>query len=693
MVAARAGICVVLALLVGTQAAKVTPMEKVITLLKDLSTKVAAEGAKEAAQYDKYACFCKEQADEKLYSIEKSDAKIDRLKAEIKELDTAIASLNSEVSDLAKKISGLEAEIKTKTEKREKEHTKYEAQAKDMNEAIDSCGAAIDALKNSKSSMKGAKLDLAQVKKISSALLANPMVAAASGAVALIAELSSGKAAPKFEYQSNDIIATLEGLQATFKSMKKDLDFQESDTNSAFESNRLGLQNEKTFAEKEKGEKETTAEEKTEEVNTSKNDKDEEQKDRDSDNTFMNDLTKQCEETAQTFDQRSKTRSEEITTLAEATTELQKGAVPNFSANKKLMGAVQMKQVVHKAFIQPTSFLQTSEDHVQSGKQDKVVQQVLSLLHAAAGKTGSAELANAAMRVKMAEDHFVKVRALVKDLIAKLEADAKSEATQKGVCDKGMKKAVADRDSANAQIEVANAKITTLTAKKNQLKDDINTLTSDIADLKKAMLEATELRNGDKADNTKTLAMSEEAVDSVKMALDLLSTFYKKAGFVQTVYTPPKADRSGNTVGDLAPEVFDSNYKGSQSESKGIVGILEVILSDFERTGKKTTQDEKDSQEAFDQLEKETTEDIKTKNDSIKKKDGELADARSDLIDQEQALMDGKDLLSSAQSSLEGLEAMCVKGEETYAERVQKRVDEIEALKNAMEILTNWQAS
>merc|ERR1719478_1532762 len=115
-----------LCLTVGIQGAKVTPMEKVIGLLKDLSAKVAAEGKKEAAAYDKYACFCKEQADEKLYSIEKSDAKIADLKAEIKELDTAIAKLNGEISDLSKQISKLDKDIKDRTAKREKEHANYQ---------------------------------------------------------------------------------------------------------------------------------------------------------------------------------------------------------------------------------------------------------------------------------------------------------------------------------------------------------------------------------------------------------------------------------------------------------------------------------------------------------------------------------------------------------------------------------------
>merc|ERR1719183_2732126 len=274
--------------------AKVTPMEKVISLLKDLSAKVSAEGAKEAAQYDKFACFCKEQADEKLYSIEKSDAKIADLKAEIKELDTAIAALNGEISDLSKRISRLDGEIKRKTNKRDKEHADYQARATDMNEAIDACKAAIAALRDSKDAMSGAKVtNLVQVQTL----------------VKAVAKL--GKGAPAFQYQSNDIIATIEDLMATFKQMKKDLDFAEHDTNSAFEKDRLGLSNEKKFAEKERAEKEAISESKTEALEAAASDKDDEQADRDADQNFLDELTSQCENTARLFDQRSSTPADE----------------------------------------------------------------------------------------------------------------------------------------------------------------------------------------------------------------------------------------------------------------------------------------------------------------------------------------------------------------------------------------------
>merc|ERR1719265_2054226 len=122
-----------------------------------------------------------------------------------------------------------------------------------MNEAIDACGAAIEALKDSKGAMKGAK--------VTNLLQVSPLLSKAPAAVALLSKLSG---APKFQYQSNDIIATIEDLQASFKENKKDLDFTEHDVNSAFEKDRLGLANEKKFAEKERAEKEAISEDKQE---------------------------------------------------------------------------------------------------------------------------------------------------------------------------------------------------------------------------------------------------------------------------------------------------------------------------------------------------------------------------------------------------------------------------------------------
>merc|ERR1711881_32939 len=106
----------------------------------------------------------------------------------------------------------------------------------------------------------------------------------------------------------------------------------------------------------------------------------------------------------------------------------------------------------------------------------------------------------------------------------------------------------------------------------------------------KALKEAEELRAAEKAENEKTIADAEEGLAAVKYALTVLSEFYENA-FLQ--YVPPNADREGKTVSDLAPEIFNDKYHGNQDASKGIIGLLEIIVSDFERTIETTTKEEK----------------------------------------------------------------------------------------------------
>merc|ERR1719336_2373877 len=96
----------------------VTPVQKVIELLKQLSGQVKEDGDAEAKAYDKYSCFCKEQADQKLYQIEASEKKIEELDAKIKQLNTDIADLGADILKLQGDITDIEDKIKEKTEKR-----------------------------------------------------------------------------------------------------------------------------------------------------------------------------------------------------------------------------------------------------------------------------------------------------------------------------------------------------------------------------------------------------------------------------------------------------------------------------------------------------------------------------------------------------------------------------------------------
>merc|ERR1711956_147493 len=176
-----------------------------------------------------------------------------------------------------------------------------------------------------------------------------------------------------------------------------------------------------------------------------------------------------------------------------------------------------------------------------------------------------------------------------------------AEKTQKGFCDEQMKKTISRRDTAAAKLEGLEASIIEKTAEKKELK-------MDIAELVKALSEATELRVDEKEDNDQTVKEAEAGKDAVESALKTLKEFYSNA-FVQTKkYVPPDSDREGNSVGDLAPEIFDSKYHGEQDSSKGILGLLEVVLSDFDRTDTTVTDQEKTAAEKFEEYKKATEE-------------------------------------------------------------------------------------
>jgi len=665
----------------GRDASKVTPIEKVMDLMKKLSSQITAEGKKEAEQYDKYACFCKEQADEKLYNIEKSQKRIKKQTATIGKLETEISELNSDINALTLLVEEKEAAIKAAEDLRNEQHEKYVATDADMQAAIKAIKGAIKALKSSKGNMKGdADTDLMQIKALAGQVLkvVHPRLLTQKQHAALVQISEPGKA-HAFEYQSNDIIAVLEGLKDEFLQNKKDLDESEFGTNAAFERKRLGLQNEVKFANKDKAEKEEIMEAKSEELHQTQQDKDAETAAMGADQNFLDTVTTECEQKAHDWDQRSKARSDELTALADALTTLQEGAANQYSANKKL-------NLAQKS----TSFLQLSGTSSQS-LQLAATAGASQLLARVAKELHSPVLSVTAMKVRLMADHFVKVRAIIKDLVAKLEDDAESEATQKGFCDTNMAAAIADRDTGNAQIEEAMATISKITAEKEQLNQEIQDLKKAIADNLKALNEATELRNSEKADNEATIETADEGKTAVELAINILKEFYDNA-FIQTgKYVPPNADRSGKTVADRAPEVFSGDYRGSQGASKGILGLLDVILSDFERTVDTTTDAEDTAQSSFNAFESDTKTDNDDKEDEIDTKEGRISDIEDELVETEEDKEDASTLKKNALTELKKLKPMCVEGEETYVQRVAKREKEIQALKEAQQMLDDWQ--
>merc|ERR1719506_22167 len=118
--------------------------------------------------------------------------------------------------------------------------------------------------------------------------------------------------------------------------------------------------------------------------------------------------------------------------------------------------------------------------------------------------------------------------------------------------------------------------------------------------------------------------------------------------------------------------------------------MLEVILSDFERTIDTTNTNEEDAAAEFEMFEQDTKDDVAAKTKSSDQKQDRITEIKDELTAGKDSLNEQNQLLETAEETLQELKTQCVEGEETYAERVAKREKEIESLKEALNILTEW---
>merc|ERR1719158_987054 len=104
------------------------------------------------------------------------------------------------------------------------------------------------------------------------------------------------------------------------------------------------------------------------------------------------------------------------------------------------------------------------------------------------------------------------------------------------------------------------------------------------------MAEATKIRNDEREKNETAIKDAKAAQAAVAQATEVLKEFYAKAGQATSLLQQQPE----------APEIFDSPYQGMQSENGGVVGMLEVIASDFARLEADTTASEEQSQKEYD---------------------------------------------------------------------------------------------
>merc|ERR1719456_1728722 len=198
-------------------------------------------------------------------------------------------------------------------------------------------------------------------------------------------------------------------------------------------------------------------------------------------------------------------------------------------------------------------------------------------------------------------------------------------------------------------------------------------LTKAVVDLDAAVEKATAMRQVEKAKNTATIKEAKDAQTAVAQALGVLKDFYAKAGEATSLVQQP--------------EVFDEPYKGMGGENGGVVGMIEVIQSDFARLESETSAAEADGQKEYDGFMDDSKADKEQKNADIDSKTTKKASDTQALEEKKSDLMGTQKELDAALQYYEKLKPQCIDQGVSYEDRVAQRKSEIESLKEALSIL------
>merc|ERR1712129_205592 len=264
-------------------------------------------------------------------------------------------------------------------------------------------------------------------------------------------------------------------------------------------------------------------------------------------------------------------------------------------------------------------------------------------LHDFAEKQHLPALAQLTMRmdaaIRTSDDPFAKVKGLIQDMIETLEAQAEADATEKAYCDKELAESNAKKDEKTNEIKKLSTKIDSMTSRAAQLKTEVAQLEKSLSALAKAAMDA--------------------GIKGVQLALKTLRDYYAK----------------------------DKAHAADEGGGAGIIGLLEVVESDFSKGLIEMTSTEENAQATYDQETKDNEIEKTTKELDIKYKGEEAAGLEKATAEAKSDKSGVQEELDAVNEYLKTIEERCIAKAEPYEERVRRREAELKGLREGLAIL------
>merc|ERR1711957_266085 len=252
-----------------------------------------------------------------------------------------------------------------------------------------------------------------------------------------------------------------------------------------------------------------------------------------------------------------------------------------------------------------------------------------------------------------------KIKGLIADMIAGLEAEAAADAAHKAYCDKELSETNTKKSEKTNEIKKLSTRIDRMTAQSAQLKEAVAALQSGLAHLAKSQADMDKMRLEEHTAFTASSAELEKALTGTKLALKILSEYYAK----------------------------DGAHEQAEGAASGIIGLLEVCEADFSKNLAQITTDEDLAVSEYEQVTKDNQIDRTNKVQDVrfKIKESKYLDRFSGELIADRTGVQAE--LDAVLEYLSKIEAECIEKAETYAERKARFESEIAGLKTALNVL------
>jgi len=653
----------VMANAVGTEA---NPIEKVIEMLGDLQQKIIGEGKAAQAVYDEFAEWCEEESKTLQFEIKTGKAEAEELTAVIEKAKSDIKSLDEKIESLSATLATDEADLKAAMDIREKEHALFVTEEADLIDTVDILERAIGILERemaknpalvqiqSAGNLLNALSTLLKATSISSgdASRLTALVQSKTKETTLAEDFAEeGVGAPDpavYKNHGGGIIEVLTDLLDDAQGQLAETRKKETESQHNFDVLKVEIEDAIKFGKKELDKTQKKKAEAGQTQATAEGDLAVTNKALSEDIQQLADTHHDCMTKAQDFEAATASRGEELKALAEA---------------KKIIS-----EMTGGAAGQTYSFLQVASESRIKTRADLANFEVVRRVEALAHQLQSTALAQLAQRMDAAarlssgtgDDPFAKVKGLIADMIERLLKEAEEDAKHKAYCDKEMSETNQKKDDLTGEIEKLTTKIDKMTADSAQLKEEVAVLTKELADLAKSQAEMDKIRGEEAAAYKVNKAEMEEGLEGVKLALKVLRDYYSKD---------------------------EKDHEAGQGAGDSIIGILEVVESDFSKGLSEATADEDAAQSAYEEQTQRNVLAKATKEQDRLYKTKESKQLEKSISDLESDRANAQDELDAVNTYWAKITEECIAKAEPYEERKRRREEEIAGLEEALKML------